>query len=326
MRAYFMRRRRWFKRSMRVINPRKVSPSNDGLQAGHHGAFHRVPEPFLVAEHGQEDVAFVDDPDHPVVPVEHRHLGDVVELHAAVGGQERVPGRNGDRGVLLVAPGDQVPQVAPARPFDQALIDHPEVVVHLGEVFVAAVADEANHPLGRGLLPAVAERGGNQGARGRARQDPLFGQEVARRHQGLPVAHRIGSLDRLQIRHRRQEVLADALHQPGAHLGGQLAGPHVARQYGALRVGQHHLDLRRDPGEEPGEPGDGAAGADAANHRVQVVVHLLPELGSRRGLVGQGIGRIGELIDVERIRDLLGQALGVVLVILRMALAHVRTR
>ena len=70
------------------------------------------------------------------------------------------------------------------------------------------------------------------------------------------------------------------------------------------------------------DAGEGAAGAHAHHHRIQLVLHLLPDLGAGGGLVGLDVVGIAELVDEEGAL-LLGHALGHVLVILRMALGHV---
>ena len=42
-----------------------------------------------------------------------------------------------------------------------------------------------------------------------------------------------------------------------------------------------------------------AAAADAADHGVHVVAGLVPDFGAGAGFVGERIGRVGELVDVE---------------------------
>jgi hypothetical protein len=59
------------------------------------------------------------------------------------------------------------------------------------------------------------------------------------------------------------------------------------------------------------------------HHRVDVAAHLLEDLRAGGGLVGQGIGRVLELVDVDRAGDRLGQGLGHVLVVFRVTLADV---
>jgi hypothetical protein len=60
---------------------------------------------------------------------------------------------------------------------------------------------------------------------------------------------------------------------------------------------------------------------------ASTVAHLLPDLRRGGGLVRQRIGRVVELVDVEGVAaGLLREAGGHVLVILGMALGHVRAR
>ena len=131
---------------------------------------------------------------------------------------KRVVGRDRDHRALLVAARDHVAQVAARRPAQEALVAHPEVVEHLRQVLVAAVADEGDDPLGRRLLAAVAQRRRDQRARRRAGQDALVAQQRARRHEALLVGDGVGLLHARQIADGRHEVLADALDQPGAGL------------------------------------------------------------------------------------------------------------
>ena len=70
-----------------------------------------------------------------------------------------------------------------------------------------------------------------------------------------------------------------------------------------------------------------AAGADAADDRVDAVAHLLPDLGRGGHLVRQRVGGVVELVDVERVAaGLAREARGHVLVVLGMALGHVGAR
>ncbi len=106
---------------------------------------------------------------------------------------------------------------------------------------------------------------------------------------------------------------------PGHH-----AGLHQRGQHRAFRVGQDHPGLGRDLPEEAAEAGQGAAGTHAHHHRIDVAVQLLPDLRARALFVGGRIGRVLELVDEHRVRGLPGQGFGDVLVVVRMALVHVR--
>ena len=69
--------------------------------------------------------------------------------HAAIGGEQRVVRADGHGAALAVRAGDQVAQVAMLLALGEALVGQPEVVEHLGQVLVAAVADEGDHALRR---------------------------------------------------------------------------------------------------------------------------------------------------------------------------------
>ena len=140
-----------------------------------HRLGHRPAEIAGIIGDAQQDVLLVEDADDPAV-LQHRQLRNVVQLHALVGVENRLVGvHRGDR-VLAVAARDQVAQVAEALALDEALVEHPVIVVHLGEVLVAAVADQGDDALRRRLLAAVAQRGGDQRARGGTCEDAFLAQ------------------------------------------------------------------------------------------------------------------------------------------------------
>ena len=140
--------------------------------------------------------------------------------------------------------------------------------------------------------------------------------------QALGVVDAVGALDQGEVGDGRHEVLADALHQPAAGLA-ELASLHVVGQHRARRVGQDHLDLRRHLLEEMGQAAEGAARADADHHRIHALLHLPPDFRAGAALVGPGIGRVVELVDVEGARRLFGDAARQVLVIVGVALADI---
>src|ERR1051325_674999 len=179
--------------------------------------------------------------------------------------------------------------------------------------------------LGLVARAAIAQRRRDQRARGRAAQDALAAQDRAGGGVGLGIRNGVGVGDAREIAHRRDEVFADALDGPASHRL-DLAGLDVMNEDRALGVGEDDPRLRRDAREIVGEARDRAAGADAADHRVDVVVHLGEDLGARRRLVGARIGRIAELVGVPGAGDLAGEAAGYVLVVVGVALADVRTR
>ena len=100
---------------------------------------------------------------------------------------ERILRADGDDLARLVTVQDQVAQVALRRAADEALLGHPEVVEHLGEIFVAAVADERDHPLRAGLLAAITQRRRQQRAGGRSAENAFLPQQFAGGGEGFLV-------------------------------------------------------------------------------------------------------------------------------------------
>ena len=123
----------------------------------------------------------------------------------------------------------------------------------------------------------------------------------------------------------RDEILADAFDRPASGLR-HLAGLDIGREDRALRIGEDHRGLGRGLAHEAADPGERAARADADHHGVDVAVHLAQNLRAGRRLMRARIGRIGELVDVERARRALRDRLGHVLIVVGMALADVGAR
>ena len=81
--------------------------------------------------------------------------------------------------------------------------------------------------------------------------------------------------------------------------------------------------MRGDAGEIAREAGECSARTDSAHNRVDGAAGLLPDFGTGCLLVGQGVGGVVELVDVKAIGRFAVQALGHVLVVLRMATTDV---
>ena len=52
--------------------------------------------------------------------------------------------------------GNQIAQAAVGRTMNEPLLGHPEIVVHLREIFVPGVGDECDDAFRFRLLPAIA--------------------------------------------------------------------------------------------------------------------------------------------------------------------------
>ena len=270
--------------------------------AGHRAA-HVLAEVLRFAVHRQQQIPFVQDADHLVVG-QHRQLRYIVQAHALVDhvqGLVRVARHGAAVGVTAH---DQIGQIAQPRQFHQAVVHQPVIVVHLGQILVAAVAHQRHHALGRGLGAAIAQGRRQQRAGRGASQNALPAQQQAGAVEAFLVADAVGALDQAEIGLRRDEVLAYAFDQPAAGLA-VTAGLDMIGQHRAHRVRQHDFQLRRLAAEETGQPGQRAAGAYAHHHRVQFVVHLRPDFRRGAGFMRQRVGRIVELVDVVSARRVL---------------------
>ena len=79
-----------------------------------------------------------------------------------MGGRQHVVGSDGNRRLLVVAPADEVGQVAARFPREESLVFQPELVVELGEILVTGIAGKRNDVLRLVLLLAVLQRSGKK--------------------------------------------------------------------------------------------------------------------------------------------------------------------
>src|SRR6266852_4995766 len=198
-------------------------------------------------------------------------------------------------------------------------------IEHLGEVFGAGIAHEADHPFGPILRLAVAQRRRQQGAEGRAGEDTLPAQQLAGSLETVRIGDRVGARDQREVGIGRHEVLADAFDCPASRFD-QSPGLDIRREHGARRVGQNHLGLGRTGLHAAADAGQRTAGADSDHDGVDVPFHLRDQLWPGPRLMRTRIGWVGKLVDVDCARRLARDRLGEVLAIVGMAFAHVRTR
>ena len=107
---------------------------------------------------------------------------------------------------------------------------------------------------------------------------------------------------------------------------GHPAGLDIGREHRPFGIGEDHRGLGRGLPHEAADPGQRAAGADADHDGIDLAVHLAQDFRAGRRLVRQRIGRIGELVDEERAGRAPRDRLGEILIVVGMALAHVRAR
>ncbi len=199
----------------------------DGLESAGHEVAHRAVERAALARvvgitavdvDGEEDVALVDDAGDSSLVVLDDHLADAVHAHALDDVADRVGLAEGVVLVEVVAAGDEVTEVVGLLALDEAVVDHPEVVEHLGEVLGSGVADEGDDVhrplLLGGDLAAIGERRREDAAGAGAREHALFGEQLASGEEGLGVGDGDGFVHELEIADVRDEVLAHALDEP----------------------------------------------------------------------------------------------------------------
>ena len=151
---------------------------------------------------------------------------------------------------------------------------------------------------------------------------PSHLQQLAGGAEAFRVVDRVRLAHAREVGDRRDEILADALHGPGAGAA-DLAAAGVLGDDRAGRIGEHEAELRLHGPEVAREPGDRAGRADAADDRVDVVSRLGPDLRAGGPLVRQRIGGVVELVGEERARDVAGEPRRQVLVVRGMALADI---
>ena len=86
-------------------------------------------------------------------------------------------------------PRDPKQEIAVALAGQKALLGHPAVVVHLGEIAVAGIADEHDNALGFCLGLAPAQRGGENCARGTARKNAFLARQLPRHGQAFLIGN-----------------------------------------------------------------------------------------------------------------------------------------
>ena len=224
-----------------------------------------------------------------------------------------------------MAPRDEVADIAVSRSLDEAVVDHPEVVEHLGQVLRAVVADQSDNALGFLLLAAVLQRRRKQRSDRRARKHAFLFQQLAGGVERLLVGDRICLRNKVKMANRWNEILANALDQPRSrHDGFSLV--HQRRKNRADGIRKDDLALGIALLEKLSNATHRAARADARNEGIDLAFHLRPNLGRGRVVVSLRVRLVGELAGVERVGIILGDFLGDILVVLRMTLGNIAAR
>ena len=214
----------------------------------------------------------------------------------------------------------------PVRARPPAFLHQEGVVEHLGEIFRAGIADEADHALRLVLRAAIAQRRRQQRAGGRAgeRYPPRATDRARPRSCPDPTPNRPRApSDRSQFGGTKSSPMPSTAQLPASVIFPVLISGASTEPTGSARiisvVGDARFMKRPTPVSVPPEPTPTTIGVD-------VVVHLPQDFRRGRLLVRERIGRILELVDVDRAGGFLRHRLRHVLIIVRMALADIRAR
>ena len=127
------------------------------------------------------------------------------------------------------------------------------------------------------------------------------------------------------MQNRRDEVFTDAFNKPRARLH-LLAFIHQRRQDRAHRVSKDDLARRVAFFKKSTDAADRAPRTNAHDKRVDLAMHLLPDLWTSGFVVRLRIRFVGKLIDVVRVGIILRDLLGNILVVLRISLRNITAR
>ena len=154
---------------------------------------------------------------------------------------------------------DQVAQVAVAALLEQALVDHPGVVVDLAQVARAGVADEADHALGllsaRGSSAAPRPAACRWTSR-RGMPSALSSSRAVAKLSSSGIEYACATADRSAIDGTKSSPMPSTAHEPG---GPCLPVRDQVAQDRARRIGQHELQCRLHALEEARQAGQRAA-------------------------------------------------------------------
>ncbi len=142
-----------------------------------------------------------------------------------------------------------------------------------------------------GQLAHQIQRGDHRGPARLAGEDPLLAGDPAGHRECVTIRHPNPAIHRRGVERAGEEILADAL--------GEVRAGGVAGQHRALGIGADHDEVGLLRAEEVHRSRDRAARADACDEVRQATIGLLPDLGSRRPLVGARVLHVPVLVRLE---------------------------
>src|SRR5205814_7911720 len=97
-----------------------------------------------IAVHFHKQVGLIDNPNGASILIDHGKLRDIRSTHPLERGQQRVRWSNGNYLAGFVTMRDEVAQIAMRRTMNEPLLRHPEIVEHLGKIFVPGIDHKAD--------------------------------------------------------------------------------------------------------------------------------------------------------------------------------------
>src|SRR5713101_3300211 len=94
--------------------------------------------------------------------IDHGQLRNVSVAHPFESGEQGIGWSDRNDFAGFISMRNQIVQIAVRRPVNESLLCHPEIVVHLGKIFVPGVSHETDDTFRLALLPAVTQRARDQ--------------------------------------------------------------------------------------------------------------------------------------------------------------------
>src|SRR6266480_5265464 len=95
------------------------------------------------------------------------------------------------------------------RTMNEPLLRHPEIVEHLGKVFVPGIDHEADDSLRFRLFTAITQRAAYECARGRSAENSFLAQQLADCGEAFRIINLVCLLQLEKVTYLRNTILAD---------------------------------------------------------------------------------------------------------------------
>src|SRR5213595_1884974 len=98
--------------------------------------FHEIVKVRWIAMHFHQEIGLIESADGTTLFIDHGNLRNVGLTHPLKSSEQAVARPNRNYFARFVAMRNQITQAAVRRTMDETLLGHPEIVVHLREIFV----------------------------------------------------------------------------------------------------------------------------------------------------------------------------------------------